>query len=257
MADAKARSTASRDPASGWLGWMRRAGRQLLDLLYPPRCPGCGRVGVLFCDACRWSIQAYPAATCIRCAQPLLVRGLCAGCAADCSPLDSVIAATVFAHPIRPAIHEFKYEGVRDLARPLAEWLYAAWRLYSLQADLIVPVPLHPKREAERGYNQAALLARELSAFTGVPVAPAELVRTVRTRPQVGLSREQRRANISGAFRCAGKVTDLQIVLVDDVCTTGATLEACAGELRAAGAARVQGLVVARRSFDLDEAIDF
>jgi ComF family protein len=123
-----------------------------------------------------------------------------------------------------------------------------------LAADLIVPVPLHPKRQAERGYNQSALLARELSRQVGLPVAPAELVRTVRTRPQVGLNRDERRANIAGAFRCAGKVTDLRIVLVDDVCTTGATLEACAAELRSAGAAHVVGLTVARPSFEISSA---
>jgi ComF family protein len=165
-----------------------------------------------------------------------------------------VYPATIFVHPIRPAIHAFKYEGATDLAGPLAEWLVATWRLHRLAADLIVPVPLHPKREAERGYNQSVLLARELSERVDVPVAPAELVRSVRTRPQVGLSRDERRANISGAFRCAGKVTDLRIILIDDVCTTGATLEACAAELKSAGAAYVAGLTVARPSFEISSA---
>jgi ComF family protein len=166
------------------------------------------------------------------------------------SPLEAVLPATVFAHPIRPAIHDFKYEGTRDLAAPLADWLVAAWRLHRLSADLIVPVPLHAQRERERGYNQSALLAHRLSAAVGAPVAPAELVRTVRTRPQVGLTQEQRRANIAGAFLCAGRVTDLRIVLVDDVCTTGSTLEACATELTAAGAAAVWGLTVARPAYE-------
>jgi ComF family protein len=179
------------------------------------------------------------------------------------SPLDAILPGAVFAHPIRPAIHDFKYEGVTDLAAPLAEWLAATWRLHRLAADLIVPVPLHPQRERERGYNQSALLAKQLSAAVAVPVAPAALVRIVRTRPQVGLTQEQRRANIAGAFRCARigesrcarDVTDLRIVLVDDVCTTGSTLEACAAELRAAGAAAVWGLTVARPSFEASSAL--
>ncbi|MGE5603306.1 MAG: ComF family protein [Nitrososphaerales archaeon] len=236
------------------IGGLRLASRQLLDLLYPPQCPGCGRVGVLFCDRCRWLVQAYPTDVCLRCARPLPTRGLCPTCSTAVSSLEAIFPATVFAGPIRKAIHDFKYEGVVDLAGPLAEWLYATWRLHALAADLIVPVPLHRKREAERGYNQAALLARELSPRVNVPVAPAELVRTVQTRPQVGLSRDERRTNIAGAFRCAGKVTDLRIVLVDDVCTTGATLEACATELKAAGARQLAALTVARPSFEISSA---
>ncbi len=233
----------------------RSAGRLLLDLLYPPQCPGCGKVGVLFCDACRGQVQAYPLAICIRCARPLPVRGLCPACAAAPSPLAAVFPATVFADPIRKAIHSFKYEGVTDLAVPLADWLVGAWRGHGLSADLIVPVPLHPRREAERGYNQALLLAREVGGRVQVPLAHAALVRAVRTRPQVGLNRDERRANIAGAFVCAGKVTDLRIVLIDDVCTTGATLEACAAALQAAGARQVVGLTVARPSFEISSAL--
>jgi ComF family protein len=250
-------------PVSSWrggllhnsLGNLRSAGRYLLDLLYPPQCPGCGRVGVLFCDCCRRLVQAYPTDVCIRCARPLLIRGLCPTCRVTDSSLEAIFPATVFTGPIRKAIHAFKYEGVGDLAGPLADWLVATWRLHELAADLIVPVPLHPKREAERGYNQSALLARELSRRVNVPVAPAGLVRSVRTRPQVGLSRDERRINIAGAFRCAGKVTDLRIILVDDVCTTGATLEACAAELRSAGSKQVEGLTVARPGFEISSAL--
>jgi ComF family protein len=195
-------------------------------------------------------VRPYALLCCPRCGRPGGVRALCAPCAPSSSPLDAILPATVFAHPIRPAIHDFKYEGARDLAGPLAEWLAATWRLHRLEADLIVPVPLHTRRERERGYNQSALLADRLSQAVGAPVAPAELVRTVRTRPQVGLTQEQRRANIAGAFRCAGGVTDLRIVLVDDVCTTGATLEACAQALKAAGAAAVWGLTVARPPYE-------
>lgn len=233
-------------PLAGAFDRLRAVGSFLLDLVYPPQCPGCGRVGKLFCPGCRELVQAYPQSVCIRCGSALAQRGLCASCAVVPSALDGIFAATIFAHPIREAIHEFKYEGVRDLATPLAEWLAAAWQQYQMEADLIVPVPLHSKREAERGYNQSALLARALARAAGATVAPAELVRTVHTRPQVGLTAEERRRNIAGAFHCTGAVTGLRIVLVDDVCTTGATLEACAQALREAGADGVWGLTLAR-----------
>lgn len=244
-------------PSAGVFDRLQAAGRVLLDLIYPPKCPGCGRVGKLFCPDCRGLVQVYPESVCIRCGGMLAQRGLCASCAAAPSALDGIFAATVFTHPIREAIHEFKYEGVRDLAAPLAKWLVAAWQQYRLDAELIVPVPLHPKREAERGYNQSALLARTLARAVGATVAPAELVRTVRTRPQVGLSAEERRRNIAGAFRCTGAVPGQRIVLVDDVCTTGATLEACALALREAGAVEVWGLTLARPGPGLnqDEAV--
>jgi ComF family protein len=237
-----------------WRDLLRQVGRHLLDLIYPPQCPGCGRVGVLFCDRCRQLIRVYPTSVCVLCGHPLPVRGRCEACSATDSPLDGVFPATIYAHPIRDAIHAFKYEGARDLADPLAEWLYATWRLHALSADLVVPVPLHPKREAERGYNQATLLARELGRRVDVPVAHSGLIRTIRTRPQVGLGRDERRANIAGAFRCAGKVTDLRVVLIDDVCTTGSTLESCAAELKANGASQVVALTVARPNWEISSA---
>lgn len=114
--------------------------------------------------------------------------------------------------------------------------------------DLLVPVPLHPSRLRERGYNQALLLAREVSTASGRPVAEP-LSRRFATKPQWNLGRSARRANLSGSFAAArGSMKGLRVLLVDDVCTTSATLEECAKALRRAGAASVNALVFARQS---------
>jgi len=118
-----------------------------------------------------------------------------------------------------------------------------------LSADLIVPVPLHVDRLGERGYNQAALLTRELSERSGLPVEEGSLVRIRETVPQVALKADERRKNVRGAFRVRGeKLKDRQVLLIDDVSTTGATLEACAEALHEKGARSVWALVLARET---------
>jgi ComF family protein len=141
-----------------------------------------------------------------------------------------------------------KYEGQRHLARPLSELLLDCLAARPLAVDLLVPVPLDRGRGRERGYNQSALLAEPIGRALGLPLLAGALRRTRATRPQVGLSARERRANVRGAFACAdpSAVEGRRVLVVDDVMTTGATLEACADALTAAGAAVVYGLVVAR-----------
>ncbi len=178
--------------------------------------------------------------------------GLCPRCARTPWVLDALVATGRFEPPLRPAVHALKYRGVRALAEPLALRLAAAWQERGLLADLIVPVPLHPSRQAARGYNQAALLANALASrlTPPLPVAEALVVRSRATPPQVALTFRERQANVRGAFACRGDTHGRRILLIDDVCTTGATLEACGSALRAAGAHAVYGLVVARAALD-------
>ena len=230
----------------GWLSRLSTAGKALLDLLYPPRCVGCGRVGSLFCDACQAQIELIRPPVCRRCGRPLATGGLCPTCQRVPSALDGITSIAIFAHPLRAAIHSLKYGNGIALAAPLGAFMADAWREAGLSADLIVPVPLHPSRVAERGYNQSALLADVLGPAVGVPVAEHVLVRQKATLPQVTLGRSERRQNVRGAFTCRGDVAGQRIVLVDDVCTTGATLEACAAALRSGGVAAVWGFTLAR-----------
>jgi len=228
-----------------------RAGQSLLDLVYPPRCPGCGRMGIAFCERCRAQVELILPPVCRRCGCVLPQEGLCARCRALPSSLDAVLAVAVFADPLRPAIHALKYENNTALAAPLGSMMVELWRRGGApQADLILPVPLHTRRQAERGYNQSRLLARVLGRGVGVPVDEHTLIRERPTLPQVGLDVTERRQNVEGAFACRGDLRGKTVVVVDDVCTTGATLEACAAALRAGGAAGVWGFTLARARWD-------
>jgi ComF family protein len=151
---------------------------------------------------------------------------------------------------LKAAIHEFKYRSRRRVAGRLAEELLASDSVGEVLrgGEVLVPVPLHPRRHRERGFNQAALLAHEIAHRTGIASAPGALVRRKDTKPQAGLSAAGRRLNVDGAFavRRRTQIVGRVVVLVDDVLTTGATAQACARALKAAGAAEVRLLAAAR-----------
>ena len=154
----------------------------------------------------------------------------------------------LFQDEIRDVMHALKYRGGQQVIWPLTSRMVEAWQRAELVSDLLVPVPLHPRREAKRGYNQADLLARALGKALDVPVASRLLMRSRATISQTKLDREQRRKNVSGAFIYTADVPlhGIQLTLVDDVATTGATLEACADVLLAHGAKRVSAFTLAR-----------
>jgi ComF family protein len=162
--------------------------------------------------------------------------------------IDGIRSPFIFDGVIRRAIHELKYRNLRGLAPLMAGLLYDYLVENPLPADILVPVPLHRKRQRDRGYNQSALLAKELGRRSGLPVTVNGLVRHRYAVPQArsaGLS--ERHKNVAGAFTCPDeRFQGKRVLLVDDVSTSGATLNACAGALKTAGAAQVWGLVMAR-----------
>jgi ComF family protein len=233
-----------------------------LDLVFPALCPVCdaslaeGRRDPL-CGVCWAAIPRIAPPWCGRCGLPFraLTPGplpvappaTCGPCRDDPPAWDWARAGAEYEGVVRDAIHAFKFEGKRALARPLAALvLEQAGGGFGRDVPVLVPVPLARAREQERGFNQAALVAERLAAGLGLPVRPGWLARARATAPQSDLGAAERRANVRGAFTAARAVAGRSVIVVDDVLTTGATAAECARAMRAAGAARVGVLTVAR-----------
>ena len=229
----------------------QRVTQQGLDILFPPQCAGCKRGGTVLCSSCMAQFVPVMPPLCQRCGVPLSTLGLCQQCQYHPLDLSGLRAVSRYQEPLRSCIHALKYDGNTRLAEPLGGLLAQAFRYYGLQADAIIPVPLHSERQKQRGYNHAYLLAEVCAAQVKVPLYQEMVVRHRATPAQVGLAASERRQNVAGAFRCSpafatGALYGGRILIVDDVQTTGATLEACARPLFAAGAQAVWGLVLAR-----------
>jgi ComF family protein len=243
------------------------AGTVLLDAVFPPRCAGCRTWSeALFCASCRASLCPIAAPFCLRCGIPfdaqLHTSAECAACRANryhaAPPFETLRSVFAFEGALRHAVHRFKYEDKTALAAPLAVLLHDFLLQSSTQERhipteglrAVVPVPLHTWRRYRRGYNQSELLARELSRLLAVPMIDA-LTRVRHTTPQVELRKKQRLDNVRGAFalkeaaRCRERTG--AVLLIDDVCTTGATLGECARVLESAGFAPVYALTLARQ----------
>lgn len=219
--------------------------RAILDLLFPPRCVVCRGAGEWFCAKCQSRIEKINPPFCARCGRPL-PSGACSYCRRITMHVDGVRALAFFEGEMREAIHAFKYNRRVELAPIFGTMLKDYLAVHALPAEVIIPVPLHPDRERARGYNQAQLVANELGAQTKLPVLERSLVRARVTQAQFELNATERRANVRDAFIADGQVKGTRVLLVDDVCTTGATMDECSIALRKCGAQSVWGLALAR-----------
>jgi len=211
----------------------------------PSQCIECGRLGRWLCFDCARKILFLKQQNCYRCGKLSESGRTCETCR-HYSDLYSVVVATYFGiGPVRSLIHGLKYGKLADLSKILGNILVSAAIQNKLKDLIVVPVPLHYRREKERGFNQAELLAKYFSGKLDAPFVRV-LQRIRHTVSQTKLTREQRLLNIKNAFVARRLVTGDTILLIDDVLTTGATLEECAKVLKQAGAKRVMALVVAR-----------
>jgi ComF family protein len=221
----------------------------VFDFLLPPRCGGCARVGSWLCGGCRARIRYLQEPLCRRCGAEVETPRESCGCRTRLRSLSRLRSAVAYEGPIELAIQRFKYRGWRRLAEPLALLLVERLTVEGLAAAWVVPVPLHRDRLRVRGFNQSELLARQVTKRMALEPSPGRLVRTRATPPQVGHDRRWRQNNVQGAFYWQGAgLGGRSILLIDDVATTGATLEACAAALKAGGSGPVIGAAVARVS---------
>lgn len=233
-----------------------------LDLLFPPLCSLCQRRlderrRDPLCGDCWDHLERLSPPFCVICGLPFgsfeahgEASHRCEACRRRCPPFAYARSVALYGDTVREALHALKFRGKQLLSRPLGDLLAeeGARVVPVTVVDCLIPVPLHPAREAERGFNQSALLARRLGRRWRTPVVEGALRRTVPTRSQTELSGDERRRNISGAFtlRRPKAVSDRHVLLIDDIFTTGATVSECARVLTAGGAATVGVLTVAR-----------
>ena len=218
--------------SSGSASWVEQrateAARWLLDFVFPPCCGHCGKVDQRFCGACLHELSRVP----LQVAQKTNEH------------LDDLCATGPHEGVLQNALQAFKYEGATLLSEPLASRLTEALRGRAWVIDRIVPVPLHPERLWERGYNQSQLLSQQVARDLRLTCVADCLWRARHTQQQTRLSEEERRRNVRDAFEASEDVRGLSILLVDDVLTTGSTLGECAAALKAKGADAVYGIAV-------------
>jgi ComF family protein len=229
-----------------FLYWLESSFWNVIDLVFPPVCPGCQEIGERWCEDCQKSVTRMPLEICEICGEPS-VKTICKRCAASRPSLVHIRSWAVFKQPIRNALHTLKYRNNIGLGLSLAASIAPGLQELHWPIEAIIPIPLSEKRYRERGYNQVDLFARPLAQLNGVVYLPKGLRRARHTRSQVGLSIDERKQNLQQAFQADERfIAGKNILLVDDVCTTGATLIEAALTLTQSGATSVYAYTVAR-----------
>lgn len=217
--------------------------RGILDLLYPPRCPFCDRAVLpkeSICQGCRKKIRQVKEPVCMKCGKPLSDnrKEYCYDCAAKPRSFTQGKAVWVYEKAVKTSIYRFKYQDRREYGKVYAKEMaarYGSW-IKGRNIQAIVPIPLHKKRKKKRGYNQSEILANELGRILNLPVRTDILIRARNTKPQKTLSDIERKNNLKKAFKTTENIVQLKyILLVDDIYTTGSTLDAAASVLKEAG----------------------
>jgi len=220
---------------------------QSVDWIYPPRCVGCGQPDSIWCEACRKSVQEITSSFCPKCGYPRNEAEICRGCDRYCPQFTSVRSWSVYEKSVKEAIHALKYQNNLSVGSIFCESLVAVILREGWKPDAIVPIPLSKVRMKERGYNQAAILAYPVSLRLGVPMFQNLIQRTKTTESQVHLNHYERMANLQNAF--SARYTHhkfRKVLIVDDVITTGSTINDCARAILESGAEEVYGISVAR-----------
>ena len=220
--------------------------RRARDKFLAQDCLLCGAdsAAALLCPPCAADLKRLPAARCPQCALPTPLGEHCGRCLSQPPSYDATVAVFIYEFPTDQLIQSFKYAHRLALGAYFGQQLAAA--VGDCAADLLIPLPLHPQRLRARGFNQSLELARPISQACGWPIKTQLCSRTRDTPAQAGLPWRERSKNVRGAFDCNADLTGQRIALVDDVMTTGASLNECARILKLHGAAQVTLLVVAR-----------
>ena len=232
----------------------------LIKLLFPGSCPVCGEVqeqlltddGVArICPACEKRLKRVAQPFCLRCGKPLeadrIRREYCADCTKRTHAFVQGRAVFVYQGAIIGSMHRLKYGNRRDFAAIFAREAYETYGSWirRIEPDALIPIPLHKKRRRERGYNQAQLIAEALAGLTGIQVEKNLLLRTLYTQPQRQLSARERKNNLKNAFQMSKKIVQLEkVLLIDDIYTTGSTVDAAAETLMGAGVKKVYVLCI-------------
>lgn len=225
-----------------------------LDLLFPPDCGGCRKPGIRWCDQCESTTTKLPETVCKCCGKAISYFGICPDCEARHPPFHEVRSWAYLEGPLREAVHQLKYRGDVGLGEIFARPLIKLLMNLDWDPELILPVPLSKNRFIERGYNQAALIARPIALAQGIKYSNKSLRKIRETSSQVGLNFSDRLKNVTGVFSAdKNGILNKKVLIVDDVFTSGATIQACSQALLAAGATCVFGLTLARSTFEMDQ----